>query len=76
MASDYVCTNCGYRGFPKKVVKGSFIIEVILWLAFFIPGLIYSIWRLTSKYNACPKCLQPTMIPTDTPIGQKLISGK
>ena len=69
----FVCTTCGFIGSPKKVVKGSILIEIILWLAFLIPGLIYSIWRLTTKYDACPKCKNTSMVPADSPTGQKLI---
>ena len=69
----FVCTTCGFIGSPKKIVKGSILIELVLWLAFLVPGLIYSIWRLTTKYDACPKCKNASMIPVDSPTGQKLI---
>lgn len=69
----YICTDCGYLGKPIKITKGSIFIEIILWLAFLIPGLIYSIWRLTTKYRACPKCRHESIIPADSPRGQKLI---
>lgn len=74
MAKQYVCSTCGYVGNPKRITKGSIFIEIILWLFLIIPGLIYSIWRLTTKYNACPKCKNATMIPTDTPKGQELVA--
>jgi hypothetical protein len=73
MAKQLICTNCGYIGYPKRITKGSFWIEVVLWLFFLVPGLIYSIWRLTTKYDACPKCKNASMIPIDTPRGQKLL---
>lgn len=69
-----VCTVCGYVGEAKKHTKGNFLIEVVLWLFFIIPGLIYSIWRLTTKQTICPKCKNSSMIPADTPVGQKLMS--
>jgi len=50
------CPNCEYEGQHKNITKGSFIIELGLWLVFLFPGIIYSIWRLTSKYKGCPKC--------------------
>ncbi|OGF22362.1 hypothetical protein A2Y83_04000 [Candidatus Falkowbacteria bacterium RBG_13_39_14] len=71
----FVCATCGFVGYPIKVVKGSIFIEIVLWLSFIVPGLIYSIWRLTSKYDACPKCKNASMIPTDSPMGQKLITN-
>lgn len=69
----YICTACGHVGRPDRITKGSFLIEIVLWLFFIVPGLIYTIWRLTSKHSACPKCSNPTIIPVDTPKGQELI---
>lgn len=73
MNEDYICTSCGYRGKPKKWTKGSFAIEIVLWFFFLIPGLIYTIWRLCNKVEVCPSCRQPTMIPSHSPMGQKLM---
>lgn len=61
------CSNCGTVDTPRTRVKGSFFIEVILWLCFLVPGIIYSIWRLTSKEQVCPSCGAPNMIPSDSP---------
>lgn len=72
--NNLICTLCGYTGSSKKKVKGNFLTEVILWLFFLIPGLIYSIWRLTSKQDVCPKCGNASMIPSDTPMGQKMMA--
>ncbi len=71
---EYICTSCGHIGKPKKWTKGSFIIELVLWCFFLIPGFIYSMWRLTNKVDVCPSCKQTTMIPTSTPMGQKLVN--
>lgn len=76
MGREYVCTQCGHVGRPKRITKGSFIIEVVLWLCMIFPGVIYSLWRLTSRYDACPACRQPTMIPVDTPVGRKLVGAQ
>lgn len=67
MAAAMYCQNCGAVGVPKSRVKGSFLVEIVLWLCFLIPGLIYSIWRLTTKEKVCPTCGAPNMIPTDSP---------
>lgn len=50
------CPNCKYEGKGKKFVKGSTIVELFLWLTFIVPGFIYSLWRLSSKYWGCPQC--------------------
>lgn len=70
---DFICENCGKRDTPNKMQKGSLLIEIILWLIFIIPGLIYSFWRMSTKFNACPSCKKDTMIPIDSPKGQKLL---
>lgn len=73
---EYVCRNCGYIGKPKKMTKGSMLMELVLWLLLLVPGIIYSVWRMTTRYEACPKCGSANMIPTDSPEGQKLITKK
>lgn len=72
MATSFVCTSCGYVGRPVSTVKGSILIEILLWCFFLVPGIIYSIWRISTKQRICPKCKQATMIPSDTPVGAKL----
>ncbi|TRZ47800.1 MAG: hypothetical protein D4S01_11660 [Dehalococcoidia bacterium] len=69
----FICTTCGFVGRPQKITKGDIGIELILWIFFIIPGLLYSLWRLSSKYDACPKCKNASMIPVDSPTGKKLI---
>lgn len=68
-----ICTLCGYAGLPDKKTKGNGLIELILWLFFLIPGIIYSIWRRADKQDICPKCGSKTMIPLNTPMGQKMM---
>lgn len=72
-STDAICTACGFRGYAKSHTKGSLAIEVILWLAFIIPGLIYSIWRLITQQEVCPNCKTPAMIPVASPRGQQLL---
>jgi hypothetical protein len=69
---NYVCSSCGFVGSPEIKYKGSIWIEIILWLFFLIPGIIYSIWRVGSKFLRCPMCNGITIIPVNTPVGQKL----
>ena len=64
------CTSCGYEGPGKTVTRGSILIEIILWLCFIVPGLIYSIWRQGSKYKACASCGARTLVPPESPVAQ------
>lgn len=72
----YICDNCGHVGSPFYERKGNPAIEVLLWLFFLIPGLIYSVWRSSSRYPVCPKCQSPHMIPGDAPKGKKMLEER
>lgn len=72
--SKKICMACGTVGAPKTVTKGSFAIELVLWICFIIPGLIYSIWRLTSRHPACKACGSPQLVPLNSPIGKRMIT--
>ncbi len=68
-----ICQNCGTQGEPKTITKGSLAIEIVLWLCFLIPGIIYSLWRMTTKQQGCLSCGLPEMIKTNSPNGKLLI---
>ena len=69
---DLICTKCGTQGQPEKRMKGSWVIELILWLCFIIPGMIYTQWRHSSRYSACPVCGGTDLIPLDSPMAKQL----
>lgn len=69
-----VCRNCGFVGFPRSFTKGDIGTEIVLWLLCLLPGIIYSVWRLSSKYMGCPNCKAPNMIPADSPLAQGIIN--
>lgn len=72
----YICTLCKAQfKKPEKEMQGSFFIELILWIAFIVPGLIYTTWRYISKLKKCPKCGSQSFIPLDTPEGARLASS-
>lgn len=72
MAKELICMNCSFKGYPKTVTKGNLWIEIVLWLCFIIPGMIYSLWRLYSRYEVCPQCDSQNMVPVDSPRGKQL----
>lgn len=78
----FICTQCGYKGREKNYTKGSFILELVLWLfgiafcwlfliSLIIP-IIYSLWRMFSRFKACPEC-KGNMIKIESPVGRKLL---
>jgi hypothetical protein len=75
MSKSLVCTRCGHVGPTKRHTKGSILIEIVLWLAMIVPGLIYSIWRLTTRADVCAKCGSPELVPADSPVGKRLMQG-
>lgn len=76
MSQNLICSSCGHIGESKLKAKGSMAVEIVLWLCFLIPGLIYSVWRISSKQNICSKCGSSTLIPVDTPVGRKILSDQ
>jgi hypothetical protein len=71
-----ICARCGVQGSLKSETKGSFLIEVILWLMFIVPGLIYSLWRLSTRRKVCGACGSPELVPLDSPRGKQLLRGQ
>jgi predicted RNA-binding Zn-ribbon protein involved in translation (DUF1610 family) len=72
---DY-CPNCGTVAIPLYRKSGSTFVEVLLWLFFLVPGIIYSIWRKSSERFVCPKCDQTGTIPLDSPVAQAALKAK
>jgi hypothetical protein len=69
------CPSCGAVGTPQFRQSGSTFVAMLLWLTFLVPGIIYSIWRASTKRFVCPKCEQGGMIPTDSPKAQAAIKA-
>ncbi len=76
MEGKFLCTNCGYQGQSIMITKGSFLVEIVLWLLFILPGFIYTMWRFLGKYEGCPECLKDTLIPINSPKAQRILSAK
>lgn len=61
------CMTCGTDAPSAQRTRGSFGIEIILWICFIIPGLIYSLWRLTTKRQVCSACGSEAIVPPQSP---------
>jgi len=71
--SNQICSNCGETGKTKTVVQGSFMIEVVLWCFGILPGVVYSLWRGTTRTKGCGSCGSSLMVSVDSPMGKKLL---
>lgn len=61
------CMTCGTDGPTKTQTRGSVFIEILLWICFLVPGLIYSIWRLTTRSKVCRACGAENIVPLNAP---------
>ena len=62
------CPDCGYEGRAGSKVSGSLLLEIVLWLLFIVPGLIYSVWRTGTRRPACSMCGSERLVPPNSPI--------
>jgi uncharacterized membrane protein YqaE (UPF0057 family) len=67
-----VCATCGHHGPTVPHTRGSIWIELVLWLCLLVPGLVYSIWRLSTRAPACASCGARQLVPADSPVGRRL----
>lgn len=66
------CKSCGHEGEPSTHTPGSIWIELVLWLPWMVPGLIYSLWRLNRRRKVCASCESADIIPWDSPMARSL----
>lgn len=69
-ATLWSCTRCGHRGQPFRYARGARDFEIILWVLGILPGVVYSLWRRSTRFEGCPKCRSNGMIPL---LGQRRI---
>lgn len=72
--AEVICTACGALGDTRIHTRGSIWIEIVLWIAFLVPGLIYTIWRLTTQGRVCGQCGSTQLITVGSPKGKKLLA--
>ena len=64
---DWLCWNCHTIGRPKNAVQGSFILELFLWCLCLVPGVIYTLWRISCRKRVCSTCGGTNIIPCTSP---------
>ncbi len=76
MSKKYICSQCGNVSSSQTAIKGSLGLEIVLWILFIIPGVIYSVWRSSSRYKVCPSCKSTSLVPIDSPVAKKMLSDQ
>ncbi len=59
------CPICWFKWEPTKYRKWNDILEIILWITFLIPWVIYTARRHINSICMCPKCRQLYLLETD-----------
>jgi DNA-directed RNA polymerase subunit M/transcription elongation factor TFIIS len=63
------------KGGTTVFQEHSILLLIIASLLYALPGILYSIAKMTTSYQGCSACGAPNMIPTNSPRGQKLHEG-
>ena len=71
-----ICGDCKGKNTFNKGKRGSSLIEKILWLTLFFPGIFYTIWRNMTPKKICQYCGSEFLLPTDLPYGNQLLNEK
>lgn len=65
-----VCLQCGCKTTETRT-NGHIGIEILLWIFFCLPGLLYSAWRIITRCKVCSQCKSDKLIPADSAGWQK-----
>ena len=68
-----VCGNCGHHAPALVVKRGSVGISVIGWLVFLPAGLLYSLWRLSTRHLVCESCGSTALVSPESPVGRRML---
>lgn len=69
-----ICTRCGTAHNTSDTLPGSGWIELVLWLFWLLPGVIYSIWRRGKRRPVCAACGSHDLVPLESPEGRRLVA--
>lgn len=70
MTRERYCLRCHSTMTPRSFTRGSFWIELVLWCCFLLPGVLYSLWRLTTRSKVCRVCGGGDHVPLDSPVAR------
>jgi hypothetical protein len=62
----WYCLDCEERMDGEPYSPGFFAIELALWCLMFIPGVIYTFWRICNRKYRCNFCHSERLIPSNS----------
>jgi hypothetical protein len=72
MSESLICGNCNKSFEIETGPRGSALIEAILWITLFIPGVLYGMWRRRKPKKKCDYCGSDFILP-DSPANRKFL---
>src|SRR4030067_3100668 len=70
----FLCARCGYLGEARMLERGGTLLELFLWLLGFVPGLIYNLWRFSTRRSVCAVCESDSLVPLHSARGRELLA--
>jgi hypothetical protein len=71
---EVACTVCGEVGRPERPSVAQVFLFGLLCAAGLLPGLVYLV-ILSGRYPRCWGCGSKSIVPTDTPVGKRLLEA-
>ena len=71
----YICEGCSFAAKPRKALRGSPSLELVLWLALLVPGAIYAWWRYRGARLVCRCAEMPTSFAKTKPAVRRPQAG-
>ena len=68
-----VCESCNEQTMSVTKMKGTMLINIVLLVCMVVPGVLYFVWRLTTKHKACGSCGSDQILPINSLKGKKLL---
>jgi len=76
LSAKKLCKSCGEVGKAGRYMPGSLIVELVCWLMFILPGIVYSIYRHSASKPCCKVCKSLEIIPLNSPMAKQLLDKK
>lgn len=73
---EYICPTCGHMGRAALQLRGSSIVERLLWLLLIVPGPLYSYWRRQGGQVECAGCGDSHIVKVDSKLGLVMLENK